>query len=44
MVIGEAKKVAVLGVWFTKRNIDPMHEMKAKAVRDGNLVFKRLKT
>ena len=44
MVIEEAKKKSVLGVWFTGRSVDPMQEMKAKTVRDGNMVFKKLKT
>ena len=34
----------MLGVWFTGGKSDPMMDMKAKTVRDGNLVFKRLRT
>ena len=37
-------KVNVLGVWFTGRKMDPMADMKEKTIRDGNLVFKKLRT
>ena len=37
-------KVNVLGVWFTGKKVDPMADMKAKTIRDGNLVFKKLRT
>ena len=44
MNIAETTKTSILGVWFTGRNSDPMAEMKSKTVRDGNVVFKKLKT
>ena len=45
-IVEKAKndKVNVLGVWFTGGKLDPMADMKAKTMRDGNLVFKRLRT
>ena len=41
---GKNDKVIILVVWFTGGKADPMLEIKNKAIRDGNLVFKRLKT
>ena len=39
-IVEKAKndKVNVLGVWFTGGKLDPMADMKAKTMRDGNLV------
>merc|ERR1711928_30437 len=43
-IITRTDKLVILGVIFTGRKSDPMEDMKNRSVRNGNLVFKKLKT
>ena len=43
-IITRTDKIVILGVIFTGRKSDPMEDMKTRSIRNGKLVFKKLKT